>query len=442
MGTTLTEEQYHLKWNDYHSSLTKSFRDLRDDDEMLDVTIVSDGRTFKAHKLVLSACSPVFKAMLKKDRNQPFLQPFIFLHGVNYEDIQAILDFMYNGEVSVNQDDLRSFLSIAEDLRVRGLTQNDHVNSRKTEESAFPERRPYNGNGNHMTGSVPPRKRMRSNSIDEETEIRSPNHNHQHQFDNKNGISVSEPLQRKDMPSAHSSPFRQEYSMMPQSPQTPAQNNSASRRGSSSMEGNHQDWGHPGGGGGGGLGGNISYHHLGGRDHGDPLSNMMVARSERGWHCPDCIHIATTKGNLKSHILSGRHKLAEKLFKCRFCDRSYSTRQSMQVHISTNHRQERDSISMQGVPNLSHPGSESESIKCVPNISMDDSDNEDSDGVHRGLPLPVETTFDENSHDNYPAHQEIPGNQNVQHQQRQPENHQLQTNRASHEGVTIHHYDR
>ena len=52
--------------------------------------------------------------------------------------------------------------------------------------------------------------------------------------------------------------------------------------------------------------------------------------------------LATTKGNLKSHILSGRHKLSEKSFKCRFCDRSYSTRQSMQVHISTNHRQERD----------------------------------------------------------------------------------------------------
>ena len=88
--------------------------------------------------------------------------------------------------------------------------------------------------------------------------------------------------------------------------------------------------------------GNVSFHRLGGRDHGDPLSNIMVTRSDKGWHCPECIHIATTKGNLKSHILSGRHKLSEKNFKCRFCDRSYSTRQSMQVHISTNHRQERD----------------------------------------------------------------------------------------------------
>lgn len=94
--------------------------------------------------------------------------------------------------------------------------------------------------------------------------------------------------------------------------------------------------------------GNLSYHYLGGRDHGDPLTNMLVTHSDRGWHCPDCIHIATTKGNLKSHILSGRHKLTEKSFKCRFCERSYSTRQSMQVHISTNHRHERNAAKMEG----------------------------------------------------------------------------------------------
>ena len=134
MGTNVSgEEQYHLKWNDYNSSLNKCFRDLRDNEEMLDVTLISQGQTFKAHKLVLSACSPVFKSMLKRPSQQSFLQPFIFLHNVRRQDIQAILDFMYNGEVSVSQDDLRSFLGVAEELRVRGLTQMD-VDSNKTEE--------------------------------------------------------------------------------------------------------------------------------------------------------------------------------------------------------------------------------------------------------------------------------------------------------------------
>ena len=72
-------------------------------------------------------------------------------------------------------------------------------------------------------------------------------------------------------------------------------------------------------------------------------ASNQVARSSKGWHCPQCIHISSTKGNLKSHILSGRHKTyTEKPFGCQYCDRSYGTKQSLQVHISTNHRAERD----------------------------------------------------------------------------------------------------
>ena len=56
----------------------------------------------------------------------------------------------------------------------------------------------------------------------------------------------------------------------------------------------------------------------------------------------ECLHTSTTKGNLKSHILSGRHKLFQKSHPCSYCPRSYSTRQSLQVHVSTHHRYERD----------------------------------------------------------------------------------------------------
>jgi len=313
MGTSApsAEEQYHLKWNDYHSSLTQCFRDLRDNHEMFDVSIMSNGRTFKAHKLVLSACSPVFKSMLKKDRGQPFTQPLIFLHGVRQEDVLAILDFMYNGEVSVNQDDLRSFLSIAEDLKVRGLTQNDKTDDDVIEEPA--------GNARQFLQ----RKRQRSEDEDDEVIM-----------------TDSTPGKRPPLP----------FQAFP--PSTPK---SALRRQSSSLMDAMPV-------------GNISYHYLGGRDHGDPLSSMMVTRSDRGWHCPDCIHIATTKGNLKSHILSGRHKITDKNYKCRFCDRSYSTRQSMQVHISTNHRQERD-MEMTADPSML------EGSPMAPNSNDDGSNN-------------------------------------------------------------------
>ena len=101
-------------------------------------------------------------------------------------------------------------MSIAEDLCVRGLTQNEHNNPRKTEEAGIlqdVESRPYNGNGN-----VPQnRKRMRSNSVEqEETEIRSPNNRHTTNHPINNGHISTEPSSpRKSVHSTHTSPFRQ-----------------------------------------------------------------------------------------------------------------------------------------------------------------------------------------------------------------------------------------
>ena len=59
------EQQFALKWNDYHTSILTSFRHLKDQQDFIDVTIACDGTSFTAHKVVLSACSPYFRSLLK-----------------------------------------------------------------------------------------------------------------------------------------------------------------------------------------------------------------------------------------------------------------------------------------------------------------------------------------------------------------------------------------
>jgi hypothetical protein len=59
------EQQFALKWNDFHTSILTSFRHLRDEEDFIDVTIACDGCSFMAHKVVLSACSPYFRSLLK-----------------------------------------------------------------------------------------------------------------------------------------------------------------------------------------------------------------------------------------------------------------------------------------------------------------------------------------------------------------------------------------
>ena len=58
MGTT---ENFCLRWNDFESNLSSAFRELRDDADFFDVTLATDEDEVKAHKVVLSACSPHLK---------------------------------------------------------------------------------------------------------------------------------------------------------------------------------------------------------------------------------------------------------------------------------------------------------------------------------------------------------------------------------------------
>jgi hypothetical protein len=124
-------ERFCLRWNDFEANLSKSFRELRDEADLFDLTLSVGDQQIQAHKLVLSACSPFFRSILKKN---PHAHPLLYLKGVTYADLQAVLNFMYFGEVSVAQDSLNSFLAVAEELRVKGLTQNSgSANGRKSD---------------------------------------------------------------------------------------------------------------------------------------------------------------------------------------------------------------------------------------------------------------------------------------------------------------------
>ncbi|XP_055634409.1 serine/threonine-protein kinase pakD isoform X4 [Toxorhynchites rutilus septentrionalis] len=118
LSPTPSEQQYALKWNDFQSSILSSFRHLRDEEDFVDVTIACEQRSFTAHKVVLSACSPYFRKLLKAN---PCEHPIVILRDVRSEDIESLLRFMYNGEVHIGQDQLSDFLKTAQLLQVRGL---------------------------------------------------------------------------------------------------------------------------------------------------------------------------------------------------------------------------------------------------------------------------------------------------------------------------------
>ena len=86
----------------------------------MDVTLVcEDGQHLKAHKVILAASSPFFEEILRKSKHP---HPLIYLKGFQSKVLLSILDFLYFGEANVYQEELDSFLAIAEEIKLKGLT--------------------------------------------------------------------------------------------------------------------------------------------------------------------------------------------------------------------------------------------------------------------------------------------------------------------------------
>ena len=114
------EDKFCLQWNEFEANITSGFQDLREEKDFFDVTLACEDSQMEAHKVILSACSPFFKNILRRNPHQ---HPLLYLKGVKSIELSNVLSFMYQGEVNVAQDSLNAFLTVAEELQVKGLTQ-------------------------------------------------------------------------------------------------------------------------------------------------------------------------------------------------------------------------------------------------------------------------------------------------------------------------------
>jgi hypothetical protein len=139
MGASGTDN-FCLRWNDFAENVSGAFKELRTESDFFDVTLActdSGSKTLQAHKVILSACSNFFKSTFRQQTNaNKHPNPYIYLRGVTYTDLTSILDFIYNGEVNVAQEDLNSFLAVAEELQIKGLTNRDTPANSGTSNSA------------------------------------------------------------------------------------------------------------------------------------------------------------------------------------------------------------------------------------------------------------------------------------------------------------------
>ncbi|XP_033227762.1 protein bric-a-brac 2-like isoform X3 [Belonocnema kinseyi] len=150
-----SSQQFSLRWNNYLKHITCAFDTLRTDEDLVDVTLSCEGKRIRAHKMLLSACSTYFRDLFKEN---PCQHPVVIFRNVKFDDLAALVDFMYQGEVNVVQEQLASFLTTAELLAVQGLTDgsgkdNDSVVEDDIEIPNEPEVQLQNASGRITTNS-------------------------------------------------------------------------------------------------------------------------------------------------------------------------------------------------------------------------------------------------------------------------------------------------
>ena len=129
--------KFCLKWNEFDTKIGTAFREIRDDKDLLDCTLSCGPQQIQAHKLILSVSSPFFRAVFKQN---PHTHPLLYLKGISFTDLQAVITFMYHGEVNVAQEDLNTFLLVAEELKVKGLTQGQEQEQRLSQKPRLPSK--------------------------------------------------------------------------------------------------------------------------------------------------------------------------------------------------------------------------------------------------------------------------------------------------------------
>ena len=113
----MNNKSFNFAWKTFQTHIAQSLQDLVTEGNFADVTLVSDEQIqIPAHKIVLSACSPVLKNLLL---NNPHSHPLLYIRGVKQQELQSILQFMYLGEATINIDHINEFMEIAKDLKLK-----------------------------------------------------------------------------------------------------------------------------------------------------------------------------------------------------------------------------------------------------------------------------------------------------------------------------------
>jgi len=325
-----SSEKFCLRWNDFESNISLAFREIRDEKDFFDCTLSCGSRQIQAHKLILSACSPFFRSIL---RQNPHQHPLLYMKGVAFTDMQAVLNFMYHGEVNVAQDELNSFLAVAEDLKVKGLTQNNSSDSNSSS-------KPKSEASSNVPRPRPPRQDEPSFSKRAQTVTSNqPSAQRIHEDDEIQEvvpIVKQEPLPANPEPISQPLVTRSSEDMYQSSLSTPYQDNTVAQLEESYGDDEYDYGGYGEEEYGGAAGTDQNKGYEGQFDDGGSIEHHVIPTGSK-FCCGLCGKEFNHKNTTRRHIRFVHENISTSNVTCHLCPSTLKNEQSLKAHLRTSH---------------------------------------------------------------------------------------------------------
>ena len=119
-----TTGKLSIQCDHFEDHIKTAFSKLRENEDYVDVTLACAEDQVQAHKVIVASFSPILAGILKRQKSN---HPVIYLKGIKSVDLINVVNFMYEGQVSLAASNLDSFFDVANELQVEGLFHRDEV---------------------------------------------------------------------------------------------------------------------------------------------------------------------------------------------------------------------------------------------------------------------------------------------------------------------------
>jgi len=299
------DSNFVLSWDQHEENRTSTLKSLWENEDFLDVTIACDDDQIDAHKVILSAASPFFQKILKRN---PHSHPLIYLRGTTKKEVESLLNFIYSGETQVLQEGLEDFMALANSLEVKGLVW-EQLEKKKEKPDGEPlfssEKRKANSRKKQPT-------RKKENLITEDIQIVEKSEEIC-EIEIKSDTDISKLMEKYGERSYDSMQYPNNISLTEYGDtgnETDISDIEVEKYGS--VENIDQNTS------------NASMTEY------DERISELITKTENVWGCSQCSYTAKNKGHVKEHV---EKHIEGYSHECNSCDKTFRMKKSLRQHV-------------------------------------------------------------------------------------------------------------